>query len=401
MRFCATAWTQGCVIYALTFLVILPMFYSNSPHSIYFVGWSRQRIIEEGMDANELRFREAWQYLRRLNRTKTKAFYYALQQQETVDLTIAVVTVKRTGFNRTIGYLTQVVTELDKVFKRDVNFKNVMFICNTFAGPGPHEEAEALGRYFPVETRFAAGSTNVTMLSGNFSYEKEKQDYVYCMQQALQYPTKHVCILQDDAVPRPDTFAVLKHVLETRVRTKLVAGEAIARDWATVKLFYPGCWLGYELTNNRHHIELLSIGVVGGSLYLLATLPFDRSEIPRRVCYKTILRGALYCILVCLAIGRQNVHAVQRLSKYFYSVWPAPECCIPASLFKSGPAREIARHLAGVTCNRDLPLDIAMTAYTDAHNYNSLLVQPNLITHIGLMSSLKGVSDNPEEFAFL
>ncbi|KAK2192406.1 hypothetical protein NP493_30g05026 [Ridgeia piscesae] len=382
------------------------MLYSNSPHSVYFVGWSRERIIEEGMIANELRFGEASRYLSRLNRTETLSFYRSLQQQATVDMAIAVVSVKRTGVNGSVGYLTQVVTELDKIYKRDVNFRNVMFICNTFAGPGTHEEAENLARYFPVETRFPAGSTDettTTTTTGNFSYDKEKQDYVYCMQKALQYPTKHVCILQDDAVPRPDTFAILKHVVETRVRTKHVADEAISRDWASVKLFYPGCWLGYELRNNRHHIELLSIGVAGGGLYLLATLSLGlfASDMPRLVYYRTLLRVGLYCILVCLAIGRQNVHAMQRLSKHFYSVWPAPECCIPATLFKAGPARDIARHLATVNCSRDLPLDIAMAAYTDAKNYASFLVQPNLITHIGLMSSLKGVSDNPEEFVFV
>ena len=378
------------------------MLYSNSPHSIYFVGWSRERIIEEGMIANELRFGEASQYLSQLNRTETHAFYRSLQQQDNVDMAIAVVSVKRTGVNHSVGYLTQVVTELDKIYKRDANFRSVMFICNTFAGPGAHEEAEELARYFPVETRFPAGSTNETiMTTGNFSYDKEKEDYVYCMQKALQYHTKHVCILQDDAVPRPDTFAILKHVVETRVRTRLVAGEAISRDWASVKLFYPGCWLGYELRNNRHHIELLSFGVAGGGLYLLATLLLYTSDMPRRVYYRTLLCVGLYCILVCLAIGRQNVHAVQRLSKHFYSLWPAPECCIPATLFKAGPARDIARHLATVNCSRDLPVDIAMAAYTDAKNYASFLVQPNLITHIGLMSSLKGVSDNPEEFVFI
>ena len=148
------------VTYALTFLVILPILFRNSPFSLYFVGWSKQRLVEKATDVNELKFREAAQYLSGLDKDKSSAFYGSLLQQDAVDLTVAVVTVKRSGGKRSLGYLTQVVAELDKMFKADVHFKKAMFICNTFAGPGQHEEAEDLARYFPVETRFRAATSS-------------------------------------------------------------------------------------------------------------------------------------------------------------------------------------------------------------------------------------------------
>ena len=389
------------VIYALTFIVILPILFRNSPNSLYFVGWSTQRLVEKATDANQLRFREAIRYLNGLDVNKTRAFYGALQQQEAIDLAVAVVTVKRTGGKHSLGYLTQVVTELDKIFKRDVNFKKVMFICNTYAGPGPHDEAEALARYFPVETRFPRGSIEHAIRD---IFEKEKRDYVYCLQKALQYPTNHVIIIEDDAVPRRELLDVLKYVLDNRVEKKYISGDTVAQDWAYVKLFYPDRWLGYT-RNCLQLLELASIGVVGGTLYLLAALWFfprpsyDLSRLRKK--YKTFLCGALYCILVAVTIGRQNVHAVQRLSTYFYTVWPAPDCCSPAILYNAEAAIEISSHLAETTCSSRLSLDLAMSEYAHAHGYTTLLVQPNLVQHVGLISTLKGVSDVPEQFAFL
>ena len=387
------------VIYSLTFLVVLPVLFRNSPFSLYFIGWSSQRLTEKAVDANELRFRQAARYLKELDANKTRRFYGALLQQASVDLTVAVVTVKRTGGQHSIGYLTQVLTELDKIFKADVSFKKILFVCNTFAGPGRHEEAESLARYFPVETRFPSGSIEHAI--GDI-FEKEKRDYVYCMQKALQYPTNHVLIIEDDEVPRRDLFDVLKHVLEDRVEKRHRSGEMEIQDWAYVKLFYPDRWLGYR-RDFLQLLELLSIGAVGGSLCLLATLLLlPRHHLSRlRKKYKCFAQGAAYFILVALAIGRQNVHVVQRLSKYLYSVGPAPYCCSPAILFNAEAAIEVASHLAVTTCNSGLSLDMAMSEFAHAQQFTTLLVQPNLVSHIGLISTLKGFSDVPEHFAFL
>ncbi|KAK2180592.1 hypothetical protein NP493_437g05022 [Ridgeia piscesae] len=386
------------VTYALTFLVILPILFRNSPFSLYFVGWSKQRLVEKATDVNELKFREAARYLSGLDKDKSTAFYGSLLQQDAVDLTVAVVTVNRSGGKRSLGYLTQVVAELDKMFKADVHFKKAMFICNTFAGPGQHEEAEDLARYFPVETRFPRGNVEHAIRD---IFEKEKRDYVYCLQKALQYPTNHVIMIEDDAVPRRDMLDILKHVLDTRVEKRYKSGELVVRDWAYVKLFHPDRWLGYT-RDLLQIIELISIGVVGGSLYLLASLllfrSHDLSSLRRK--YKTFLCGALYCILVAVVIGRQNVHAVQRLSAYFYSVSPAPDCCSPAILFNAETAIEISSHLATTTCNSRLSLDLAMSQFAHAQGFTTLLVQPNVVRHIGLISTLKGVSDVPEQFAF-
>ena len=125
------------VTYALTFLVIyvLLILFRNSPFSLYFVGWSKQRLAEKAATANELKFREAARYLSGHNKDKSSVFYGPLLQQDAVDLTVAVVTVKRSGGKHSLGYLTQVVAELEKIFKSDVHFKKAMFTCNTFGEP--------------------------------------------------------------------------------------------------------------------------------------------------------------------------------------------------------------------------------------------------------------------------
>ncbi|KAK2190953.1 hypothetical protein NP493_64g05004 [Ridgeia piscesae] len=115
------------VTYALTFLVILLILFRNSPFSLYFVGWSKQKLVEKAATANELKFREAARYMSGLNKDKSSAFYGPLLQ-DAVDLTVAVVTVKRSGGKHSLGYLTQVVAELDKIFKSDVHFKKAIIL---------------------------------------------------------------------------------------------------------------------------------------------------------------------------------------------------------------------------------------------------------------------------------
>ena len=122
-----------------------------SRHSIPLLSLFRRLVEIQSHRANELKYREAAQYLSELDENKTNAFYGSLPRQDAVNLTVAVVTVGRSGAS-TLGYLTQVVAEIDKIFKAHVNLKKVAFICNTFAEPGQHEEAEDLARNFPVNT---------------------------------------------------------------------------------------------------------------------------------------------------------------------------------------------------------------------------------------------------------
>ncbi|KAK2179825.1 hypothetical protein NP493_470g01020 [Ridgeia piscesae] len=76
-------------------------------------------------------------------------------------------------------------------------------------------------------------------------------------------------------------------------------------------------------------------------------------------------------------------------------------CVLTPILFNAEAAIETSSHLATTTCNSRLSLSVAMTQFAHAQGFTTLLVQPNVVRHIGLISTLKGVSDVPEEFAFL
>ena len=134
-----------------------------------------------------------------------------------------------------------------------------MFICNTFAG------RRRTWRDTSPSTRAFRAATSSTR-SGDIS-EKEKRDYVYCLQKALQYRTNHVIMIEDDAVPCRDMLDVLKHVVDTRVEERYKSGDLVVRHWAYVKLFHPTAGLGTRATSCRRSCcsEVTICGGCGGS----------------------------------------------------------------------------------------------------------------------------------------
>ena len=76
-------------------------------------------------------------------------------------------------------------------------------------------------------------------------------------------------------------------------------------------------------------------------------------------------------------------------------------CALTPILVNAEAAIEISSHLATTTCNSRLSLDLAMSQFAHAQGFTTLLVQPNVVSHTGLISTLKGVSDVLERFAFL
>ena len=133
-------------IYCITFLVILPLFCYNLPYSIYWQSWESKEIIKQATIVNHDRFIAANNYVRGLKYQKPNT------QPE---LVIGVITVKRTVGNRALGYLTQVMAQLHTVTTTKNPFSSTqVLICDTFAGPGPHSEADTLHQFFDRRQKY-------------------------------------------------------------------------------------------------------------------------------------------------------------------------------------------------------------------------------------------------------
>ena len=110
--------------------------------------------------------------------------------------------------------------------------------------------------------------------------------------------------------------------------------------------------------------------------------------------------GSLYAILVAFMVGRQYIMEWRRISKFTYRVVPAPDCCSPAILYAADKAKQLSAYLKTKTCSSSYPIDLAMDEFAKVNNYKKYLVEPNLLQHIGMFSSIKAKSAFPQRFIY-
>ena len=384
-------------LYGITFGIFLPILCNGFIYSKYFFpGLSNDEIEKKVVHVNDRRVKAAEIYLDFKNKNESLDYYRSVQDLNMTDLTIAVVTVKRTSDHK-LNYLTQVVTKLDFLIHSDLSMgRKAMFICNTEAGPGKHEEAERLSKYFLSKMRFPKSDPAASIMD---KFEKEKEDYIYCLAKALEFKSKYIVIIEDDTVPTDNMLTVLQYLVESYMEKKTYHGDWItnSQQWAFLKLYYPERWQGYAFEFKRI-IELFSFGTIGGSgfvfLYHLLSKSVQR-------CYLiSFVLGAVYMILVVLLIGRQHIIQWKTWSKYTYDVIAAPDCCTPAILYERSMAERLIQHLNATVCDNNYPIDYAMDKFAKDNKYSKYLVEPNIFKHIGMFSSIKRKSKHPKNFWF-
>ncbi|KAK2150022.1 hypothetical protein LSH36_427g04025 [Paralvinella palmiformis] len=352
-------------------------------------------------EQNDERAKLASQYIADLDAEKTLSEYRKMIDANPVDVVVGIITVQRNFRNHQMKYLTQVMAQLDRLFRVDTSFsQKVLFICNTHAGPGVHQEAIKLAQYFPLFSRFPNGSSSHVILD---QFEKEKQDYAFCLKTALGYQPKYILLIEDDALPHPDMFGTVRYVLDHAVERLRNSGLQLddQHKWAYLKLFYPEKWQGYA-KEFELCLELLALGVLGGWVSLCAfllCLSHTRrphySTTPQRLAF---MLGACYMIFFAVLVGRQNLLEFRRLSYGLYRVKAAPQCCTPAVLYRSCVVSDLVDHLDRTKCTKRAPVDLVIDAYTVKHNFRNYVIEPNLFKHIGYISTLKGPARDPSFF---
>lgn len=285
-------------------------------------------------------------------------------------------------------FLTQVVASL----LSQITDADSMFTVYNAEGPS-HHEAMNLSTIIPVVTK---GESSAAVSK----FAKEKQDYVRALEWCHMKRAKFSVILQDDALPPSDFVKRLKFILQYRVPQD-------STKWAFLKLYYPEKWEGWG-NEWRIVFELILTSMLGGITLTLLTYTFqvvtlrslpNSSEV-FSVCNFAMrfLLSFILTLYTLFTLGRPHWLALRSLSFHLSSIVPAPGCCIPAVVYPQTHLPGLIEHLVHAECSVKFPLDLAVDKFATDKGLEGLLVVPNLVKHIGFVSSLGKGWKNPREF---
>ena len=385
------------VLYFITFLVVFPVLcflLRNSFCSLRYDEAARKRFL---LTENSRRLEEAQRYFEMLDRTKLHQMlqhYNNVQGRDTLSIALIIITVSRNRHqidSYEPNYLTQVVWKFlmqlhaieDEGFAHQVSLS----ICNVDHDPANYAEAINISRFVPMFQRF-----NETHFSTVHLHEKEKQDYVFCLNRALENDPDFVLLVEDDALPTPDFFHVLDYTLAMHLTKRLLRGEFFPQHEtiAYVKFFHPDWLLSFWGLERERIPELISLTTIIGLALTCVYFLFRKSHDTKPSSIPAIVCLFVYSFLVVAAVGRPNFNKMRTiLSPYVHTFSPAPSCCTPAMLFPAEGAKQVVSYLNQVTCSNNFGKDSGLDRLLVEKGMKAYLVQPSTFTHIGLYSSLR------------
>lgn len=262
--------------------------------------------------------------------------------------------------------------------------KSILTVLNSDPRPGLDEDAVYLSNFVNV-----INSSSPVMSA---SRSREKEDYIVGLETALQHNSTYVLLIEDDALPSKNMLNNLRFVLKHRMPGRLLKTR---RDWAFLKLYYPEKWQGFGWPQVP---ELVLIGILGGYLAVWVQLKMGITRRRKQSLLLTFTVWAVYAILLTYTVGRAHWIELRKLSPSLYSVVKAPGCCTPGVLYKRSHAQDLANFLRSVECSEHYPVDVAIDSFADKMNLERYLVIPNMVTHIGVHSSISNRLKDSAEF---
>ncbi|XP_041088459.1 transmembrane protein 246 [Polyodon spathula] len=375
---------QGAALCLLTFCVVLPLACHKLLYSYYY--WKSlylDSMSQAALQESWERGQQALRHWQAAPENPTPGFVQQVGQGvsdgERGGLLITVVTARRQEQGLQYHYLLQVALQLQGLLEACPGCAEVL-VCNVEGVPRDHEDAELLKKRFRVEEKHREyPPPDVPNL-----FEKEKQDYVYCLKRGLEvYQPRDVLMLEDDALPLESLLPALREIMSRR----------FYHGALYVKLYHPERLQRYWNPEPCRILEWLGAGGLGSSLLCLL-LACARGMAPRLGLGFLFL--TLYIMLVCELFGRHYLLELRRLSPQLLSVSPATECCTPAMLYPRAAVERVVGYLSEVTCRRGHAKDMALyRALRDRSWERAYSVEPNLVRHIGAFSSVRASHPQP------
>ncbi|KAM4032110.1 post-GPI attachment to proteins factor 4 [Anomaloglossus baeobatrachus] len=298
-------------------------------------------------------------------------------------LTITIITTRR---RPEYHYLLQValgfLDRLNDCGTECSGFK--LLVCNVDPLPNVHTDACLLSQLLPTFARYLRGHVSVAPNR----FEQEKQDYAYCLSQSLElYSPEYVLLVEDDAVPHVDIFSAFFQLVQVRFPKEPLGGALYA------KLYHPERLQGYLNPEPMRILEWIGLGgLLGLVLTWLYTIIFHRP----RFSWWVFVALTIYAMLLAELAGRHYLLELRRVSPALYNVVPATECCTPAMLFSEASARKTLDYLKELQCKPGYAKDIALYKELKKRKEWAWALEPNLVKHVGMFSSLRGWYEGEE-----
>jgi len=362
--------SQALALCVLTFCLVLPLLCHRLLYSYYFIRpWFLDPRSEQALQHS---YRHGQEALRFWQEATAPTF----QTHPEPHLLVTVVTARRTE-GRDFHYLLQVMQQLAGLLAscRGRRCAQVL-LCDVESAPQGNEDAALLEGRFRTVRRSAEDKRRRSTEEVN-TFEREKRDYVFCLQKGWELLRPHnVVVLEDDARPGPDFFPVVRDLLTRR----------FSRQSLYIKLYHPERLQRYWNPEPYRLLEWLSLGLLAASL-LLQVLPYcsSFSFTPRHLLFFSV-----YVMVLVELVGRHYLLELRRASPQLYAVTPATECCTPALLYPGNASLRAARYLDGSFCTKGHAKD--MLLFHMAHSVpgeRAHSLEPNLVTHIGAYSSVR------------
>ncbi|XP_078272646.1 LOW QUALITY PROTEIN: post-GPI attachment to proteins factor 4 [Rhinoraja longicauda] len=377
-------WLQMSLLYVLVLAVLLPLIGQSKRYSLYFRASAHLAGLTERALADSLeRAEEAERYFR-----EAEGGGGGEDGQPRLHMAVLIVTTVRSQGAEHRYYL-QVAAALHRLLGRCSWCRGYRLMgCNVHPRPAEHWQAEgAASRLVPVVRRFEAGAGGEGQpepVPEQERFEKEKADYLFCLSRGLAMRPRFVLLLEDDALPSPDLFPVLRDVLERRLAS---------RDPLYVKLYHPERLQGFVHPEPARVVEWAGVGALGGGLLLYLHRRLWACGTPWSPLAFCCL--AALCMLAAEGYGRVYLLEVRRASPQLYSLAPASHCCTPAMAFTARGAARALRYLGARRCRPGYAKDTALYDALGDEGDTAYVVEPNLVSHIGLYSTLRGGLGRP------
>jgi hypothetical protein len=235
------------------------------------------------------------------------------------------------------------------------------------------------------------------------TYEREKQAHLQCILANFQsFPNvNYLLLLQDDAEPISQYFYYqLSSLIDSRIKQQWPT-HGHRKQPAFIKLYHPRWLIGYLNPSFYVISQLFAMSFLitffGFSFYRILTQAriFNKNNPPKFSLknHKFLFCFVFYFFLITLVLillDHSNVSWTWRsLHPSFYSIYPAPSCCIPAVLFFRETYMDIIDYLSNIQCHKNYAIDTAFDDLPKRTRLQTYLVEPNLLHHIGLYSRLR------------
>ncbi|XP_063814521.1 post-GPI attachment to proteins factor 4 [Pseudophryne corroboree] len=298
-------------------------------------------------------------------------------------LVITVITTRR---RPEYHYLLQVahgfLKRLSECGQDCANFQ--LFICNVDPIPSAHADACLLSHLLPSVMHHL----NEQLAEAPNRFEQEKQDYAFCLSRTLDaYSPDYVLLVEDDAVPFTDIFSAFFHLVHVRFPQEPLGGGLYA------KFYHPERLQGYLNPEPMRIVEWIGLGGLAGlvlSWLYKVIFPKQRFSLWMFVAF------AVYAMLLAELAGRHYLLELRRLSPALYNVVPVTECCTPAMLFSKDSARRTLGYLEEMQCKPGYAKDIALYKELRKRGEWAWALEPNLVKHVGMFSTLRGSYEDEE-----